>query len=152
VKNPRNGYGDNGTQNTLERLERSIGPRYLSLIEREQIHDLKTRGLSIRQIGHRLGGPRRRSAGSYAATPPRRWGTCRIPHTGWPRCGARGPRSTNWNGPAGYGNVGEGLGRRWSPEQISRRLVKDFPGDLEMRVGTEAIYQAIYLHDGRGVR
>jgi IS30 family transposase len=45
--------------------------------------------------------------------------------------------------------VGQGLRRRWSPEQISRRLVKDFPGDLEMRVGTEAIYQAIYLH-GRG--
>ncbi len=54
VKHPRNDHGDNGTDDTLERLERSISPRYLSLTEREQIHDLTTRGVSIRQIGERL--------------------------------------------------------------------------------------------------
>jgi IS30 family transposase len=55
VKNPRNVYDRNDNPRDLERLERSISPRYLSLTEREQIHDFKTTGLSIRQIGDRLG-------------------------------------------------------------------------------------------------
>lgn len=35
---------------------------------------------------------------------------------------------------------------KWSPQQISDRLVKDFPDVAEMRVCTETIYQAIYVH------
>src|SRR6476620_4775263 len=54
VKNPRNTDSHNDNRGTLERLERSISPRFLSLTEREQIHDLKATGLSIRQIGHQL--------------------------------------------------------------------------------------------------
>jgi transposase, IS30 family len=38
------------------------------------------------------------------------------------------------------------LKKRWSPQQISNRLAKDFPEAPEMRVSTEAIYQAIYVH------
>ena len=37
----------------------------------------------------------------------------------------------------------------WSPEQISRRLVVDFPNDESMRISHEAIYQALYVQ-GRG--
>ena len=37
----------------------------------------------------------------------------------------------------------------WSPEQISRRLVLEFPGRAEMRVSHETIYQALYVQ-GRG--
>lgn len=39
--------------------------------------------------------------------------------------------------------------KAWSPEQISRRLHRDFPGDEAMRISHEAIYQAIYVQ-GRG--
>src|SRR3954447_14227760 len=39
--------------------------------------------------------------------------------------------------------------KAWSPEQISRRLRCDFPGDETMRISHEAIYQALYVH-GRG--
>lgn len=39
--------------------------------------------------------------------------------------------------------------KAWSPEQISRRLVVDFPDDEEMRISHEAIYQALYI-EGRG--
>jgi IS30 family transposase len=41
-------------------------------------------------------------------------------------------------------------GRAWSPEQIARRLVLDFPDDESMRVSHEAIYQALFVQ-GRGV-
>lgn len=33
----------------------------------------------------------------------------------------------------------------WSPEQISRRLQLDFPGDETMRISHEDIYQALYI-------
>ena len=37
----------------------------------------------------------------------------------------------------------------WSPEQVSRRLVAEFPGRTEMRVSHETIYQSLYVQ-GRG--
>ena len=37
----------------------------------------------------------------------------------------------------------------WSPEQIARRLVVDFPDDETMRISHEAIYQALFVQ-GRG--
>ena len=40
------------------------------------------------------------------------------------------------------------LQQRWSPEQISHRLPRDFPDSPEMRVATETIYQAIYVCPG----
>jgi len=39
--------------------------------------------------------------------------------------------------------------KAWSPEQISKRLRLDFPGDESMRISHEAIYQALYVQ-GRG--
>src|SRR3982751_2241024 len=39
--------------------------------------------------------------------------------------------------------------RAWSPQQISRRLMIDFPEDNSMRISHEAIYQALYVQ-GRG--
>jgi IS30 family transposase len=40
-------------------------------------------------------------------------------------------------------------GTCWSPEQISRRLMVDYPDDQSMRISHEAIYQALYIQ-GRG--
>jgi IS30 family transposase len=39
--------------------------------------------------------------------------------------------------------------KAWSPEQIARRLLHDFPDDKTMRISHEAIYQALYIQ-GRG--
>lgn len=41
--------------------------------------------------------------------------------------------------------VNEGLGKKWSPRQISRRLRIEFADDDTMRVSHETIYQTLYL-------
>jgi len=41
--------------------------------------------------------------------------------------------------------VNEGLKQKWSPQQISKRLVKDHPDDPGMRVSHETIYECLYL-------
>lgn len=41
--------------------------------------------------------------------------------------------------------VANSLMLKWSPEQISRRIEGDFPGDEGMRVSCETIYQALYV-------
>ena len=40
----------------------------------------------------------------------------------------------------------------WSPEQISRRLQVDFPGDDTMRISHEAIYQALFIQSRGALR
>jgi IS30 family transposase len=44
------------------------------------------------------------------------------------------------------------LQRRLSPEQISNRLVTDFPDDESMRVSHETIYQALYFQARGGLK
>ena len=40
----------------------------------------------------------------------------------------------------------------WSPDQISRRLVEQFPRDAEMRVSHETIYRELYVQGRGGLR
>ena len=49
-----------------------------------------------------------------------------------------------------HDEVDRGLRLKWSPEQISARLVVAHAGDAEMRVSHETIYQSLYLQ-ARGV-
>jgi IS30 family transposase len=41
--------------------------------------------------------------------------------------------------------VEAGLERRWSPQQISRRLRIDYPDDASMRISHETIYRALFV-------
>jgi IS30 family transposase len=48
--------------------------------------------------------------------------------------------------------VRAGLRRRWSPEQISARLVAECPDRPEMRVSHETIYQSLYVQSRGALR
>jgi transposase, IS30 family len=61
---------------------------------------------------------------------------------------AAGPQTT-WKGLNKPHRADRRWATAWSPQQISRRLVVDFPDDEDMRISHEAIYQALYIQ-GRG--
>jgi IS30 family transposase len=61
---------------------------------------------------------------------------------------APGPRAT-WKGRNKPRREDRCWASAWSPEQISQRLVVDYPDDEQMRISHEAIYQALYI-EGRG--
>jgi transposase, IS30 family len=126
-----------------------VSERYLSLAEREEIAAGVAAGDSLRCIAARLGrspstvsreigrnGTRRgyRAAAAQAQAEFRaaRPKTAKL---------AGNDRLRGW--------VQARLAERWSPEQVSAMLEAEFPGDREMRVSHETIYQSIYVQ-GRG--
>jgi len=126
--------------------------RYLSLAEREEIALGLAAKLPQAEIARRLG----RSASTVsreitrnsAARGPRRYRAVAAQARAEER--ARRPK------PAKLAACGQLRGwvqgkleEDWSPEEISARLVLEFPGDPEMRVSHETIYQALYVQ-GRG--
>lgn len=131
----------------LNVVEKVIHARYLSLIEREQLHDLRRSGLSIRQIAAEMG----RAPSTISRELKRNTASSRgyMPHTAH-RLSVR--RRARPRQPKLVANVElrayvqAQLRKKWSPQQISNRLIKKFPAAPEMRVSTETIYQAIYVH------
>jgi IS30 family transposase len=134
---------------------KSNGPRpacgrYLSVGEREEIAVGLAAGQSVRVIAARLGRSpstvsrevRRNSRGrryyrALAAQAQAQWR-------------ARRPKTARLAGnPVLRAWVQDKLEERWSPEQISVMLEREFPDDPGMRVSHEAIYQSIYVQ-GRG--
>jgi IS30 family transposase len=117
----------------------------LSFEEREEVARHVSGGLSMRETGRRLGRDvsvvsreisRNGGRGAYRAV----------------RAQARADGSVAR--PKSYkllecrrlhDAVNAGLARRWSPEQISARLVLDHPTDGELRVSHETIYECLYL-------
>jgi len=131
----------------LDRVEKVIHPRFLSLVEREWLQDLAREGRSIRSIAMQLG----RSASTISRELQRNTVSTRgyMPHTAHRLSVIRRlrPRVAKLSTPGPLRDYVAGkLDKRWSPEQISHRLRKDYPGDGGMRVSAETIYQAIYVH------
>jgi transposase, IS30 family len=138
----------------LDRLAvRAINARYLSQDERVEIADLYRTGVSIRQIAQRIGRSpstisrelRRngRADGSYRPFDAHRHAVGRR---------ARHHRRRLDTNTALRRLVGELLGQRWSPQQISRHLRAHHPDDPGMRLCHESIYQAVYQPGSRLVR
>jgi IS30 family transposase len=137
----------------LAALEKVINPRYLSLQERESIRDLRDAGDSLRTIATKLG----RSASSISREIGRNSSSAigYQPYAAQRTAASRRPRPKE-SKLSGEGRlreyVKEKLRLRWSPEQISNTLIKEFPDDPEMRVSPETIYQGLYVQARGGLR
>jgi IS30 family transposase len=144
VKKPRTAH-IHGEKVDLERLERPISSRFLTLEERERLHDLRRRGHSVRAVARELGrAPSTISREIHRnATSPLGY----MPYGAHRAAAARRTRPKHCKlqapGPLRDYVAGE-LARRRSPEQISHRLRKIYSNDPQMRAATETIYQAIY--------
>ena len=62
---------------------------------------------------------------------------------------AKGPQTPVWKGLNKPHRQDRRWATAWSPEQISNRLVVEFPDDESMRISHEAIYQSLFIQ-GRG--
>lgn len=137
----------------LEALEQPISARYLSLPERERIADLRSHGTSMQAIGRALG----RSVGTISREIKRN----SHPMLGYRPYGAHRaataararPKDSKLAEPRElHDYVRTKLLTRWSPEQISKLLIKEFPDDEQMRVSPETIYQALYVQARGGLK
>jgi IS30 family transposase len=137
----------------LAALERPIDPRFLSLPEREMIRDLSAAGASQRAIAEAMG--------RAPSTISRELGRNSDPRLGYLPHGAQRKADARRTRPKPAKRVPDSalrtyvqakLGLEWSPEQISHRLVTDFPENQEMRVSHETIYQSLYLQARGGLK
>ena len=130
----------------LERLVvREVSARFLSQDERIEIADLRLQGLSIREIGRRVGRAAstvsrelRRNATSgdgYRPFNAHRQATARRARNHLCRIDTHDQLRTV---------IAEMLGQRWSPQQISRQLRRRYPDDPSMWLCHESIYKALY--------
>lgn len=152
VKSPRGIYARDD-QVGLDQLDRLVNPRYLSLGQREQIHDLRARGLSIRAIAREI--DRAPSSISREISRNAHSSIGYLPYAAHRAAVTRRsrPRESKLLTPGPLRDyLAQRLAKRWSPEQISRRLPKDFATDQDMRVSTETIYQAIYVQARGGLK
>ncbi len=134
-------------------LEKELDPRFLTLLERERIADLRAVGASIRAVAAALGRPPSTISreldrnsdldGSYRPYAAHRAAAARR---GRPK-----PAKLASN-PELAGYVQDKLDLRWSPEQICHALRIDHPDQAEMRVCPETIYQALYVQARGGLR
>ncbi|EON22007.1 integrase catalytic subunit [Nocardioides sp. CF8] len=126
---------------------RQISPRFLSEEERVRIADLASRGLGPTAIGRELG----RSASTISRELRRNLhptGQYRPFHAhSAAAVRRRRERPTKIMEKAElFEFVVDKLKVRWSPQQISRALRREFPADPSMWLATESIYQALYRH------
>lgn len=134
--------------------KREISPRYLSEDERVRIADLERQGLGVRATAAELG--------RSPATISRELRRNRDPDNGQYRPFTAQRLAVGQRARPGRGKlpqdpvlaqfVQDRLGKRWSPEQISHALRREFPDEPERHVVPETIYQAIYRPELGGLR
>lgn len=137
----------------VERVEKVISSRYLSVLEREKIADLRRAGKGIREIAREVG----RSPGTVSREIARNSSNDGRyePHQAHRRSVLRRFRpkvSKIAANPALAAFIQERLSLRHSPEQIAGALRRQFPDDQAMWVCVETIYQALYLQSRGGLK
>jgi IS30 family transposase len=129
----------------LARRRVGHSPRRLSFAEREEIFAGVCRGDSDSQIGRVLG-RHRSTIGREIARCGGRRGYRPLRAERIAQQLARRPKATKLAGcPRLLAAVQDGLGRRWSPQQIAARLKLDHPDDQLMRISHETIYRSLYV-------
>jgi IS30 family transposase len=129
---------------------RPASGRYLSVAEREEIAVGLAAGESVRVIAARLGRSPSTVSREVARNSRGRRYYRALAAQGQAQWRARRPKTAKLAGNLVLRAwVQDKLERRWSPEQISVMLVREFADDPGMRVSHEAIYQSIYVQ-GRG--
>jgi transposase, IS30 family len=120
-------------------------PLRLSLCEREEISLGLTSGESLRSIAKRL----RRAPSTISREVA--WSGSRSRYRAW-RADAEALQRGRRPKPAKLTldsrlcrEVARGLRARWSPQQITARLIRDYPDDLTMRVSHETIYRTLFV-------
>jgi IS30 family transposase len=129
--------------------------RYLSLAEREEIAVGIAAGRSPAVIAAALGRHRSTVTREIARNSVIRWPSSyrAFPAQAKAESRAARPKPTKLADCARLAaRVQTDLRKHRSPEQICRRLVKEFPDDPEMRVSHETIYQALYVQGRGGLR
>jgi IS30 family transposase len=128
-----------------------VSGRYLSVAEREEIALGVAAGRSLRQIAARLGRAPSTVSREVARNGYRgRYRYRALAAQAQAEFRARRPKTARLAGNARLRDwVQARLEERWSPEQVSVMLRREFPDEPEMRVSHETIYQSIYVQ-GRG--
>lgn len=150
-------YGDSGRYNQPVTMSVNgeppvISSRYLSMRDRLAIADRRTAGESMSAIATAIG--------KSTATVSREIANHSVEglylpyhaHTAAAAARARPKASKLVTNQPLRRVVEDGLSKRWSPEEISHRLVKDYPDDESMRVSHETIYQALYFQARGGLK
>jgi len=134
-----------GDEAALARGRVGHSPRRLSFAEREEIFAGICRDESDSEIGRALGRHRSTIGREIARCGGRRgYRPARAERIAGRL--ARRPQSTKLAGcPRLLAAVEAGLGRRWSPQQISARLRREYPCDPQMRISHETIYRSLYV-------
>ena len=128
---------------------------HLRFEERYVIYHLRLVGLSLREIGRRLGRHHTTIGRELSRNGPRHGGGVYIHEVAQRRADERWRvarhRRRRSHGRL-YSYVVRGLKRDWSPEQIAGRLKRDHRDDGRMRVSAETIYLWIYREAATGGR
>ena len=134
-----------GEEAALARRRVAHSPRWLSFAEREEIFAGICRGESDSEIARALGRHRSTIGREIARCGGRRgYRPARAERIAGQL--ARRPKSRKLAGcPRLLAAVQAGLGRRWSPQQISARLRREYPCDPQMRISHETIYRSLYV-------
>jgi len=124
-------------------------PRRLSLAEREEISRGIAQGVSLRCVARKLGRAPSTVSREVAANGGRLRYRATVAHVA-SRHRSRRPKPAKLVVNERLREVVEAkLDEWWSPTQISSWLVAAYPGDEEMRVSHETIYQSLFVQ-GRG--
>jgi IS30 family transposase len=123
----------------------------LTLAEREDIAYLRGHHLGVRQIAEWTGrdpATISRELRRNISSSPRRYRALSAHIAACERARRRQPRKLLPGSPLRT-EVAAGLRAGWSPGQIAGRLKRDHPGQQELQVSHETIYQALFVQ-GKG--